>query len=852
MTAPIELANCKQCPINLAGQRNPVLGAGDPSATLAIVGEMPGVHEARSRTPFVGAPGKLLNQTLDNVGMPRERTYTTYAVACRHFDPKFKDDAPVPPQAIACCRPRLIAELQEVKPVIILATGAVATKSLLRSRETLGELQGVVEHRDELPAPVLPTYTFGAALHKGGELTFEDTLSSTKRAVRIAQGKLQIMPRDADVPFQYITEERHACKVLTDIQQGIAGYVLGLDVETDGLDIISDPLLQVSIGNTERGVVFSADVLARPVPKKLFQNILVNPSIEWVIHNSSFDLQRFIKYFDREPLRVTDTMCYAMGITEHARKVGLKILSREHLNVPHYEAEVHQYLNADGGGWSNVPPLILAKYAAKDTVFTARMLPILTELCREEGTLDLVKNILEPAQRAFALAEYHGVLIDRTYLGSLETIWTPKVEESVIAIQDYARSVGWSNQVPGKKNKIVDEWVETSTKTYKNGKVKTVEKPKRRTRWEETWVDEPLNPNSPTQLSKFLFEHLRLRPPGGERTTGKEFRDAYPTHPVTRLLAEHGLMSHMMGTYVKGMHKHIRADGRVHPSFMLAGARTGRLAMHNPPLQTIPAERLLTEKDGTKRFDSIKRMYLPSEGHLWGETDYSQLELRVAWHLSGDEALGEALMTEGDFHRNMASKLFKVPVDKVTEMQRHSSKTVTFGLMYGRQAKAIAEQLTAEGTPTSTETAQGYIDDFFALAHRYADWYQEQHHNALTIGRSVTPFGRVRRWNIITRENRQNVLNQSVNYPVQSTANELTLLSFIKLTKEFKARNIGTVLFPVHDSVNYEFREGREAEVVELVNNVMTQWPFESVAILETDTKIGRSWGDCKAWQPAA
>jgi DNA polymerase I-like protein with 3'-5' exonuclease and polymerase domains len=121
-------------------------------------------------------------------------------------------------------------------------------------------------------------------------------------------------------------------------------------------------------------------------------------------------------------------------------------------------------------------------------------------------------------------------------------------------------------RVPGKKNKIVDEWVETSTKTYKNGKVKTVEKPKRRTRWEETWVDEPLNPNSPTQLSKFLFEHLRLRPPGGERTTGKEFRDAYPTHPVTRLLAEHGLMSHMMGTYVKGMHKHIRADGRVHPS----------------------------------------------------------------------------------------------------------------------------------------------------------------------------------------------------------------------------------------------------------------------------------------------
>ena len=853
----VEYANCADCPLAC----NPVPGRGNRNANLVIIGEAPKWPDQNVRRPISGETERLLDLTLREAQEDIENVWVTNAVLCRSFAPD-GEELPAPSGAIAACRPRLLAELRSIDPALIVTMGSGAAKAAFGTRVSVAEVEGVVEHVRDFPAPVLPTYHPNHILNDNvGQ--YDSFLSNFKRAVKIAKGEMILPDRNEVIPWKHITQTEDIASVLRDIKAGKAGYLLAIDVETSGLSIVDSALLQVSIGNTERGVAIEFSGMDEGTIAQM-RDLLQDERFTWIIHNMSFDRQRFEKFFGAVPAVDIDTMCLALGITERSDRVGLKRLSREWLNAPYYESEVHAHLANAGGDWANIPRPVLARYAVLDTVYTARVFPILDQLCREEGTRGLAYNLLMPAQRAFADFERHGVHVDRTYITQLGIEWTPKVDAARKAIQDYAAAQGWKNLVPGKAYRAMETQMVAEPLyiwTNDRGEVKHsktrgkkvpadcdvqfIQVPKQRSVWKREMVEEPLNVNSPKQLADFLFDYLKLPPPPEGRKTGKEFRDFYPEHEFARLHGEYALMNRMLNTYVKGIGKEIASDGRVHPNFMLFGAVTGRLAIHNPALQTIPREDIL-ESGGVRRFDSIKRLFVPSSGFVWGETDYSQLELRVGWHVSEDESFGAAIMS-GDFHRIMASKIFGLPPEQITDLMRHDTKRVVFGIMYGRMAPAIAKQLGC-----TVETAQRYIDQFFEAAPKYYEWYKAQQRNALSVGRSTTSFGRVRRWNLITRENRQNVLNQAVNFPIQSTASDLCLTAAIKLNEWFKETGYGHVLFLVHDSINYEMREGREAEVMNKVKEIMTTWPFESVATLDVETKYGPSWGETKKWKYAA
>lgn len=850
----IEHANCADCPLAC----NPVAGRGNPHAQLAIVGEAPKWPDVQVRRPMSGDTERLVKLTLTEAHEDIDNVWVTNAVLCRSFAPD-GEELPAPSTAIAACRPRLLAELAAVDPALIVTMGAGAAKAAFGTRVSVNEVEGVVEHVKDFPAPVLPTFHPAHILNDNvGQ--YDSFLSNFKRAVKLATGVMVLPDRNEHIPWKHVTTAADIAGVLTDIAQGKAGFTLAIDVETSGLSIVDSELLQVSIGNTERGVAleFSAMDAANIAQMR---SLLRDERFTWIIHNMSFDRQRFEKFFGAVPAVDVDTMCLALGLTERSDRVGLKRLSREWLNAPYYESEIHAYLSNAGGEWGNIPRPVLARYAVLDTVYTARVFPILDALCREEGTHDLAHRLLMPAQRAFADFERYGVQVDRTYISTLAVEWTPKVEAARAAIQDYAAAQGWKNLVPGKAYRATETvmvaeplyiWTNEKgevkhsktrgKKTPAEVEVKFVQVPKQRSVWKREMVEEPLNVNSPKQLADFLFDYLKLPPPPEGRKTGKEFRDFYPEHQFTHLHGEYALMNRMLNTYVKGISNEIASDGRVHPNFLLFGAVTGRLSIQGPALQTIPREDIL-ESGGVRRFDSIKRLFLPSSGSVWMETDYAQLELRVGWHVSEDASFGEAIMS-GDFHRLMASKIFGLPPEQITDLMRHDTKRVVFGIMYGRMAPAIAKQLGC-----TVETAQRYIDQFFEAAPVYHEWYKAQQRQALTSGRSTTSFGRVRRWNLITRENRQNVLNQAVNFPIQSTASDLCLTAAIKLNEWFKETGYGHVLFLVHDSINYEAREGKETIVANKVREIMTEWPFPSVAVLDVETKFGPSWGETRKWK---
>jgi uracil-DNA glycosylase family 4 len=837
----LKYAKCTSCP--LYKKFNPIHGSGNPGADLVLVGDNPNYLDVRARKPIAGRPGDVMDKILERNNTQRKDVWTTNAVLCQSQADDYSD-IPPPPTAIACCRPRLIEELKIVQPKLVLSLGTTATKSLMQSRYSLGELQGVVEHRPDVPAPILPTYHPGIVAHGKEEGKFEDLLGSTKRAVRLVNGTLVLPDRNEKIPVKHVTDLKGTLAVLGDLLAGKAGFKLALDVETSDLSVLDAELLQVAIGNTERAAVIEADVFKNDGARQMFQWLMEDERFTWVIHNMSFDRQWIQEYFDRTPVNDIDTMCLALGLTEHKNKVGLKTLSREWLNAPYYEDEVHQYLSGGKKGWANVPRHILAKYAGLDVVYTARVEPILTGLCAEEGTLDLVRNVLEPAQRTFAEIERHGVLVDQTYVATLEKEWGPKVEAAERELAEYAASLGWKRTVPDRKERVY-ETVVTQKRKRVDGKMQFVPVVERKfTGWKQLYRDEPFNPKSQPQLISLIYDHLKLKPVYDDKTgnlsTGKPFRAEHANHPLVEKLENFSLINHMMSTYVRGIAQHIKSDGRVHPNIDIRGAVTGRLAMHNPPLQTIPRSATV------KGFDSIKRMFLPSPGHVWLSADYSQLEIRCAWFLSQDEVLGEAVMS-GDFHKAMAAKMFKKSIDDVTDDERQAAKVINFGILYGMSAMGLSERLGI-----TIESAQVFIDDYFKGAPKFREWYFEQHKKALSEGETRTPFGRVRRWNLVTRENRQNVLNQSVNSPVQSLASDLNLTSFMEIHKELKDRRLGHGLFLVHDSIECEVREGREQEALDLVHRVMTTWPFDNPAgaVLDIDAKIGTNWGNVKPWIP--
>lgn len=839
----LDYADCSNCPLNK--KRNPVLGYGDPNANLVVLSDAPHYTEVRGGRPLCGRAGQVFNSVLQQNDSNLRKVWTTHAVLCQSQDAT-NSDTPPPAAAIAACRPRLIKELELVQPKMVLTLGGTAMKSALQSRQTLGEVQGVVEYGPGIAAPILPTYNPMATIAQGktAESQFEDVLSATKRAVLISEGRLRLPDRNEVIPVKHVNTVPMADAVLNDLLDGKAGYRLAIDVETSALSVIDDHLLQVAIGNDDKAVVFEWDVLKHPPLKRKLATLLQDKQFTWIVHNMSFDRQWFMKYFGVVPANDIDTMCLALGLTEHKGKVGLKTLSREWLNAPYYEDEVHQYLGKGKSGWENVPRHILAKYAGLDVVYTSRVEPILNTLCEEEGTIDLVRNILEPAQRTFGEVETHGILVDSTYIAELEQTWLPRIEEARSAIQKYAWDNGWRNSVPDKKVRNYRTVLEAKRRRIDGKMTDVVEEVRKFGGWEQLYREEPLNPASTPQLSAFVYDTLGLKRVYDEKTgnvtTGKAFREEHSDHPFTAMLEEYSLMNHMMNTYVRGIADDIKSDGRVHPNIDIRGAVTGRLAMHNPPLQTIPRSNTLE-----RGFDSIKRIFLPSPGHVWVSSDFSQLEVRCAWFLSQDEVLGQAVMS-GDFHKEMAARIYSIPVDEVTDTQRQQAKTTNFGVFYGISAMGLSKNLGI-----TEDSAQVLIDGVFEAAPAYARWYEEQHKNALTTGRSVSAFGRVRRWNLITRENRQNVLNQSVNFPVQSLASDLNLLAFMRIHEELKRRNLGRALFLVHDSIECEVREGKEAEAIKIIRDIMTTWPIPNPAgaILDVDVSVGSNWGNTKSWE---
>lgn len=351
---------------------------------------------------------------------------------------------------------------------------------------------------------------------------------------------------------------------------------------------------------------------------------------------------------------------------------------------------------------------------------------------------------------------------------------------------------------------------------------------------------ETFNINSPKQLGVILFEKLKL-PYGKKTKTGystaadvlEKLADEAPV--VSRIL-EYRQLTKLKSTYADGLANYIAEDGRIHSTFKQTITATGRISSTEPNLQNIPIRMELGRL--------IRKVFIPKDGYVFVDADYSQIELRVLAAISGDETLIHAYREAQDIHRITASQVFHIPFDEVTDLQRRNAKAVNFGIVYGISSFGLSQDLSI----TRKEAAQ-YIEKYFETYPGIKEFLDDTVENAKKEGYVTTLFGRrrpmpeLKAGNFMQRSFGERV---AMNAPIQGTAADIIKIAMIRVNDRLKAENLKSrLILQVHDELLIEAEESETDEVKRILLEEM-QGAAELSVKLEIDMHTGKSWYEAK------
>ena len=415
---------------------------------------------------------------------------------------------------------------------------------------------------------------------------------------------------------------------------------------------------------------------------------------------------------------------------------------------------------------------------------------VLSEKLREQQMQTLFETIELPVCSVLAQMEQEGMLVDQNALRAFSRLLSERVSDCEALIYSYAGG--------------------------------------------------EFNINSTRQLGELLFDKLGLpvvkKTKSGPSTNVEALEAIRDKHPVVQAVMDYRMLTKLKSTYADGLQKEIAPDGRIHTKFQNLVTATGRLSSTEPNLQNIPVR--------TELGAQIRKMFVPREGWVFVDADYSQIELRVLAHIADDKAMQEAFRSGEDFHSVTASQVFGVPLSSVTPLMRRHAKAVNFGIVYG-----ISEFSLAQDIGVSRKEAKEYIENYLDKYHGVRDYMHNIVRFARENGYVATLFGRRRRIPEITSSNfnvRSGAERIALNTPVQGSAADIIKLAMVRVQHALREEALNArLVLQVHDELIVECPVLEAPLVMQIVTREMEHAAQLSVPLV-AEAKMGESWFDAK------
>ena len=592
-------------------------------------------------------------------------------------------------------------------------------------------------------------------------------------------------------PHEYylIENETDARKILDFF---LTKEILSLDTETTSTNPIDAELVGLSFSVEEKKAFYVAVPDNREEAQKIvniFKPLYENPEILKIGQNLKYDLEVLHNYGVSLAGPMFDTMIAHYLIQPELRH-NMDYMAETLL---HYRTiHIEELIGERGRNQRNMrdlKPAEVYEYAAEDADITLRLYNVLLPKLKECGAEQLFYEIEMPLMPVLAEMELNGIRIDTDSLAETSSILTSRMRQLETQIYE-AAGEEFNIASPKQVGEILF------------GKMKIVDKPKK------------------TKTGQYVTSEEVLQ----------QLRHKNPI--VDDILAHRGLKK-LLGTYVDALPKLInRRTGHIHTSFNQAVTSTGRLSSSDPNLQNIPVR----GEDGKE----IRRCFIPEEGCLFFSADYSQIELRVMAHLSGDENMAEAFRLGHDIHAATAAKIYKEDIADVTRDQRTKAKRANFGIIYGITVFGLAERLDI----SRAEAAQ-LIDGYFASFPKVAQYMEQSKETARAKGYAETFFHRRRYLPDINSHNatvRNFAERNAINAPIQGSAADIIKIAMVRISRRFKAEGIKSkMILQVHDELNFSVVPEEKEKVQRIVLEEM-QNAYPLNVPLVADCGWGANW----------
>jgi len=575
------------------------------------------------------------------------------------------------------------------------------------------------------------------------------------------------------------------------------------DTETTGLDPLQSAIVGIAFA-WKGGEAYYLPIRSPKEDRSLDESatlsalrpLFEDPAIAKVNQNIKYDLLVLRKHGILVQGVAGDSMVAHYLLNAGARSHNLDEMTREYLK--HENISIKDLIGKKGKSqitMAEVRTEAIRRYAGEDADTAWRLAELLEARLEVDHLRPLYDTLEMPLIPVLAEMEFNGVRLDVPFLAKL--------------------SAEMETQLAGIEKTIHD----LAGKTF--------------------------NIASPRQLREVLFDEMRLRVQKRTGTTGEASTDqesleklAAQGHELPRRIIEHRQAAMLKGTYVDALPALVNpGTGRLHTSFNQTVAVTGRLSSSDPNLQNIPAR--------TEQGKQIRQAFLPREGWTILTADYSQIELRLLAHLSGDEVLRQAFAEDRDIHTSVAASIFKVAEDAVTSDQRRMAKTVNFGVIYGMSAFGLAIRL---GMPRGE--AQRFIDDYFARFPRVLEYQDNLLKTALERKYVAAISGRRRKfelsdWDVkSTYRNRSQAAREAINMEIQGSAADLMKLALLRVHRRLAEENReAKMLLTVHDELVFEVPPTELRDVANLVRVEMSSAMTLNVP-LRVDVAAGPNWLD--------